>query len=62
MRTAGRDFGNNQQARDHIEAVIRVLSDYISDGEMDDVKAQLPQPITQLFEQKNVDQMSIQDV
>jgi uncharacterized protein (DUF2267 family) len=53
-RTAGIDLGNNDEARDKIETVIRVLCNYVSEGEMEHVKAQLPPPIAELFEQRSM--------
>jgi len=48
---AGRDFGNNQQARENVKAVLRVMQNYVSKGEMNHIKEQLPKPIAEaLFE------------
>lgn len=50
-RTAGRDFGSNQQTRDTVMAVLRVLQDqYVSVGETEDIKANLPGSLADLFE------------
>jgi len=49
LRTAGRDFGNDQQAIDNLSAVIRVLRKYIDEGEMRHIRQQLPEPIAELF-------------
>lgn len=48
--TAARDFGNNQQAREQVMAVLRVMSKYVSIGEMQHIRQQLPEPIAALFE------------
>lgn len=50
LRSAGRDFGNDQQARENLSAVLRVLKNYVSEGEMNDIRAQLPQPLAEMFE------------
>ena len=47
---ARRDFGTDEQAVRGFQAVLRVLSHYISDGEMRHVKQQLPRPVAELFE------------
>ena len=48
---AGRDFGNNQQARENVKAVLRVMQNYVSEGEMNHIREQLPKPIAEaLFE------------
>jgi uncharacterized protein (DUF2267 family) len=49
-RAAGRDFGDDEQAARHFQAVLRVMSHYISDGEMKHIRQQLPRPVAQLFE------------
>ena len=50
QRTAGRDFGDNQQAADHVKAVLRVMRNYVSEGEMRHIKEQMPGPLKVLFE------------
>lgn len=47
---AGRDFGNDQQARDNVKAVISVLKKYIPEGEFRDIRAELAESIASLFE------------
>lgn len=49
-RTAARDFGDDMQARDQLTAVIRVMRKYIDEGEIRNIKVQLPEPIAELFE------------
>lgn len=49
-RTAARDFGDDMQARDQLTAVIRVMRKYVDDGEIRNIKVQLPEPIAELFE------------
>ena len=44
------DFSTDDEALKGFKAVLRVLSHYISDGEMKHVKQQLPRPVAQLFE------------
>jgi uncharacterized protein (DUF2267 family) len=50
MRTAGRDFGNDQQTRDNVRAVLRVMKNYVSEGELNHIKEQLPKSIAELFD------------
>ena len=50
-RTAGRDFGDNQQTRENVIAVLRVMRNYVSEGEMNHIKQQMPKSIAVLFEQ-----------
>lgn len=50
FRTADRDFGNNEQARKCIEAVFRVIKNHVSEGELKDVKQQMPSEILELWE------------
>jgi uncharacterized protein (DUF2267 family) len=47
--SAGRDFGDNQMARDNVQAVIRVLRKYIDEGEMRHIRQQLPEGVAALF-------------
>lgn len=49
-RTAGRDFGDNQQTRENVMAVLRVMRNYVSEGEMNHIKQQMPKSIAELFE------------
>jgi uncharacterized protein (DUF2267 family) len=46
----GRDFGDHQQTRENILAVISVLRKYVDEGEMRHIRTQLPEPIAELFE------------
>lgn len=41
-KSAGYDFGNNESARRALRAVFRTLTYYLSEGELDDIKAVLP--------------------
>lgn len=50
LRTAGRDFGDDQQAREAVRAVLKVMNQYVSLGEMEDIKAQLPKPLAALLD------------
>jgi uncharacterized protein (DUF2267 family) len=50
IRSAERDLGNNQEARAVVYAVLRVMRQYIDEGEMKHIKHQLPQTIAELFE------------
>ena len=50
-RTAGRDFGDNQQTQENVMAVLRVMRNYVSEGEMNHIKQQMPKSIAVLFEQ-----------
>ncbi|HYH14915.1 MAG TPA: DUF2267 domain-containing protein [Flavisolibacter sp.] len=50
LPTSERDFGDNQQARENVRAVLRVMKNYVSEGEMRHIKQQLPEPIAALFE------------
>ena len=49
-RTADRDFGDNQQTKENITAVLKVMRSYVSEGEMNHIKRQLPKSIAVLFE------------
>ena len=49
-RTADRDFGADEMAMQKVEAVFNVLKRHVSGGEIDDIKAQLPQPLAELWE------------
>lgn len=48
-RTAERDFGNDETAMQKVEAVFSVLKRHVSAGEIDDIKAQLPEPLAELW-------------
>lgn len=49
-RTAGRDFGNDEETKANIEAVFRVLKTHVSEGEIDDIKSQLPEEMVSLWD------------
>ena len=49
-RTAERDFGDFQNTRKEVEAVFRVLRKHVSEGEIRDIKSQLPEEIGELWE------------
>jgi uncharacterized protein (DUF2267 family) len=50
INAAARDFGNDEQAVRNFQSVIRVLSHYVSEGEMRHIRQQLPRPVAELFE------------
>lgn len=45
-----RDFGDPETTRKKVAGVLHVLNKNVSEGEMQDVKAQLPKPIAELLE------------
>lgn len=49
-RTAERDFGDFQNTRREVEAVFKVLKNHVSEGEINDIKSQLPEGIVELWE------------
>lgn len=49
-RTAARDLGNDDTARQKASAVFRMLKKYVSEGEISHVKVQLPPPLLELWE------------
>lgn len=49
-RTAERDFGNDETAMQKVEAIFNVLKRHVSAGEINDIKAQLPEPLAELWE------------
>lgn len=51
LPTSERDFGDNEQASKNVRAVLRVMRNYVSEGEMRHIKQQLPKPIAALFEE-----------
>ena len=51
-QTANRDFGDIHNTRKEVEAVFRVLKRHISEGEIKDVKSQLPEEIGCLLEKE----------
>ena len=50
-RTAPRDLGNEEHAKEAIKAVIRVIKRHVSDGEIQDVEAELPKQLRQFIEE-----------
>jgi uncharacterized protein (DUF2267 family) len=44
-----RDFGNDAQAAECVKAVVHVMRNYVSEGEMIHIKDQLPKEIAELF-------------
>jgi uncharacterized protein (DUF2267 family) len=50
-RTQARDFGNDQEAREKVKAILRVMRNYISTGEMNHIREQLPDRLGVLFEE-----------
>jgi uncharacterized protein (DUF2267 family) len=60
-RTSGRPLGEYQSVRKDVKAVLSVMRNYINEGELRDIQAQLPRPIadlweTESFEKENVHQ------
>lgn len=49
-RSAGKDFGNEEHAKQVIKAVFRVIKRHVSDGEIQDIKGDLPKSLKTLFE------------
>lgn len=49
-RTADRDFGDFKNTRKEVEAVFRVIRKHVSEGEINDVRSQLPEEIGELWE------------
>jgi uncharacterized protein (DUF2267 family) len=49
-RTAGVDFGDDRQATDNARAVLKVMGKYVSPGEMEHIKGQLPKEVAELLE------------
>lgn len=49
-RTTGRPLGSYQSVRKDVKAVFQVLKDYEPEGEVKDVKAQLPEGLKGLWE------------
>lgn len=60
-RTTGRPLGDYQSLRKDVKAVFQVIKDYEPEGEIKDVKAQLPEGLVGLWEKEefeNVEQES----
>ena len=49
-KTAPKDFGNEEEAKKAIKAVIRVIKRHVSDGEIKDIEAELPKQLKEFFE------------
>ena len=49
-RTAENDFGNDETAMEKVEAVFNVIKRNVSQGEIEDIKAQLPEELAHLWE------------
>lgn len=54
-RTTGRPLGNYQSVRKDVKAVFQVIKDYEPEGEIKDVKAQLPEGLVGLWETEEFD-------
>ncbi len=50
-RTAARDLGNEEHAKEAIKAVIRVIKRHVSDGEIQDMEAELPKHLRRFVEE-----------
>jgi|SRR3954464_10127756 uncharacterized protein (DUF2267 family) len=48
-RTAENDFPDEQEVLNGLFAVMRVLRNYVDEGEMEDIRAQMPRAIAPLF-------------
>lgn len=55
-RTTGRPLGSYQSVRKDVKAVFEVLKQYEPEGEVNDVKAQLPQGLADLWETEEFEQ------
>ncbi len=49
-RSAGKDFGNEEHAKRVIRAVFKVIKRHVSDGEIKDIKGNLPKSLKMLLE------------
>lgn len=52
-KTTGRDLGDYRTARENVKALFKVIRKYSSGGEIDHLKAQLPETIAQLLEEES---------
>lgn len=52
--SAGSDLGSDHRAAITLQNVLGVLRNYISEGELEDIRAQLPEEIASLFERIEV--------
>lgn len=48
-RTAARDFGNNETAKEKVTAVIKALKQYVSPGEIQDIIDQFPMEFADIW-------------
>jgi len=48
-RSAGKDFGNEEHAKQVIKAVFRVLKKHVTEGEIEDIIGDLPKHLKELF-------------
>jgi len=49
-KVAPRDFGNQEEARKAIKAVLRVIKRHVSDGEIKDIEAEMPKQLKEFIE------------
>ncbi len=49
-RVAPRDFGSREEAKEAIKAVLRVIKRHVSEGEIKDVEAELPEELKEFIE------------
>jgi len=52
--TASKDLGNDLNAERTLRQLISVIREYVEQGELDDIIAQLPDEIDDLFERTEV--------
>lgn len=50
QRAAGKDFGSREHALEMIKAVFRVVKNHVSDGEIQDIKGDLPHGLKGLLD------------
>ncbi len=48
-RTAPRDFGSKEEAVEAVKAVFRVIKRHVTEGEVEDIAAELPKELKQFF-------------
>lgn len=49
-RAAGKDFGNEEHTLQMIKAVFKVIKNHVSDGEIQDIKGDLPEHLKKLVD------------
>jgi len=49
LRSADRDFLDEEHGRETVTAILRVLNQYVPEGERQDIKSNLPKPLAELF-------------